>query len=476
MNQWRLHVENFGKIAKATIDVSPFMIFVGKNNSGKSYLMVLLWGILTEAKSLIRKHLKNHPDYKAVVDAIRSSMERNDANGTTMRLGIHEGHQQMLLTMFNTILNSQKDVLLQKVFRHSVSIGKLELSKASYRTLNYEWFSHEDQGELSLAQNSNEKEPIGFIYYEGTEVEENIRNRSDAVIGFVIEDALVKMICEDFYGKTPFVSEEMRKPLYLPASRTGFMHTYRAIVGNLFKSATELVIGANHDASDAGAIIQGAELNLPTVEFLTKLQQRDENAKRQEFYQEELRFLNEEVFQGSVITKDSNQVRFIPRNTDVLLPLHMTSSLVAELAPISLFLGSNYRPRLWIMEEIESHLHSEMQLTVVRLLIRMFNKGNFIWMTTHSDNLAQQINNLITLSQHPMKEQLLAKLGYKEQELFSDLSVIRAYQFETKDGVTEVEQLELGKYGFEMKTFNNTLDRLVRETHLIQNYAGESND
>lgn len=53
MNQrWTLHVKNFGKVKEADIEISPLMLFVGDNNSGKSYLMSLLWGILTVGRNL----------------------------------------------------------------------------------------------------------------------------------------------------------------------------------------------------------------------------------------------------------------------------------------------------------------------------------------------------------------------------------------------------------------------------------------
>ena len=42
---WRLKVSEYGKIGHADIEVAPLTLFVGDNNSGKSYLMSLLWGI-----------------------------------------------------------------------------------------------------------------------------------------------------------------------------------------------------------------------------------------------------------------------------------------------------------------------------------------------------------------------------------------------------------------------------------------------
>ena len=37
---WKLIVEDFGKIKSAEIEVAPLTLFVGDNNSGKSYLLI----------------------------------------------------------------------------------------------------------------------------------------------------------------------------------------------------------------------------------------------------------------------------------------------------------------------------------------------------------------------------------------------------------------------------------------------------
>ena len=53
MNQeWTLHVERIGKIAKADIRIAPLIFFIGDNNSGKSYIMTILWGLLFLGKNL----------------------------------------------------------------------------------------------------------------------------------------------------------------------------------------------------------------------------------------------------------------------------------------------------------------------------------------------------------------------------------------------------------------------------------------
>ncbi|MCB9527343.1 MAG: hypothetical protein H6701_02940 [Myxococcales bacterium] len=42
---WTLKVEDFGRIAAAEVTVKPLTVLVGRNNSGKSYLATLIWGL-----------------------------------------------------------------------------------------------------------------------------------------------------------------------------------------------------------------------------------------------------------------------------------------------------------------------------------------------------------------------------------------------------------------------------------------------
>ena len=43
--RFKLKAVGYGKIKCAEIEAAPLTLFVGDNNSGKSYLMSLLWGI-----------------------------------------------------------------------------------------------------------------------------------------------------------------------------------------------------------------------------------------------------------------------------------------------------------------------------------------------------------------------------------------------------------------------------------------------
>ena len=51
-----IHIKNFGKIDSADIDLSSLVIFVGENNSGKTYVMQLIYGLIDLLRD-IRTHI-----------------------------------------------------------------------------------------------------------------------------------------------------------------------------------------------------------------------------------------------------------------------------------------------------------------------------------------------------------------------------------------------------------------------------------
>ena len=109
----------------------------------------------------------------------------------------------------------------------------------------------------------------------------------------------------------------------------------------------------------------------------------------------------------------------------------------------------------------------------VRLLFKLIHKGKFIWITTHSDSVAQQINNLLLISERYSKE-IYESLSSSEKDLINrdeiiDLKEVALYQFMKTENVTDIKKLTFGKYGYEIDSFNSLLDNLYDETESIQN-------
>ena len=120
-NKWSLCVKNFGKIESAEIEVSPLMIFIGDNNSGKSYLMSLLWGIINGGNILVNdKRAYQLESYKLCVDWYKSLNSKDSVI-------LNKEAQQLIVNWFNEILDKDKVKIIRNTFNKNISIEEISI-------------------------------------------------------------------------------------------------------------------------------------------------------------------------------------------------------------------------------------------------------------------------------------------------------------------------------------------------------------
>ena len=436
--KWTLNIHDFGKIKEAHVEIAPFVLFVGENNSGKSYLVSLLWGLLTQGKFLFPKEVPTSEAYSKCSNLIFENIYNEN-----FELG--SDSWSLIIDWFNVVLKSKKSELIKTVFStDTLSIGQLYLSDFSReKPLSIKWQAKED--------NSFQRISSGADYVRFPINKDNITEIDKYKI---VQYITWKLIMDDlssplFPMTTTMTRRAVGESLYLPAARTGFMLTYKSLTSELMNSwAMDTQIQSR--------------FTLPVVRFLQGLieSKQSERAK----YREVAKFLEENVIDGKIKQKEEvvTNYSYLPKNAKKSLPFYITSSLVVELSPLIIFLNSKVNYRSLIIEEPEAHLHPKMQRIVTQAMARLVNKGLPIWCSTHSDIIFQQINNLIKLHNHKNKEEMMEKLGYKKEDLI-DPKDIKAYQF-IIDKQTVVKPLKLTKEGFEVPTFNESLIALANET------------
>lgn len=458
MLKWKLKVENFGKIKSACIEPSPLMIFLGDNNSGKSYLMSLIWGLMKNYTHIFLKEdnykLESYKNLKEVIDNL---LETNSEYNIDNFFRLYE-------KFLNEILALNKDFLVKNIFNKEIQIDKLEISIvdddiSKYKNLLSKFkdnFSGIRKGVLGL---KNTLYNLLIQYENITKDEENSKFQENN--NYEENLKAVKINIEDFnkfthsYIINYFIFKSMTKgvslksPLFLPASRTGFMLTYKTLLNESINNA----FGSNNE--------QNSRFTKPIIDFLNKFVNlgTENNINNKEIVE----FLEQNLLQGRII-KDQSPIKNIsykPKNMDNDLPLYLTSSLVTEVAPFALFLNDKDYKTVMI-EEPEAHLHLKAQIIMARAISMLVNKNTNVWLTTHSDTFLQQINNLIKLNNHPKKEELLNKFGFKENEIL-DFNDVRVYEFEIKGGQTTVTNIKGSNEGFPTQTFNDVLYKLTNE-------------
>ena len=107
---------------------------------------------------------------------------------------------------------------------------------------------------------------------------------------------------------------------------------------------------------------------------------------------------------------------------------------------------------------------------MARLLARCVHAGLKVLITTHSDYLVKELNNLIMLSRDfDGKEDLLKKLKYDSEDAL-DPDQIRAYVAENGT----LTACRIDKYGMEMPNFDRTIDDINSVTNDISSRIFEA--
>jgi len=136
--------------------------------------------------------------------------------------------------------------------------------------------------------------------------------------------------------------------------------------------------------------------------------------------------------------------------------------------PKLLALLSRKAPIIYI-EEPETHLHPKAVRFVPRLMAYAINRlGKQVCITTHSDILIAQVNNLIAMSANPEGAR---NLGYEPSELLSP-ELIRVYWLKRADEYVEIVKLPVLEDGFDKSMFEEVAKDLFEERgkvlHLLE--------
>ena len=436
MNQrWTLHVENFARIESADIEIAPMMCFIGDNNSGKSYIMALLWGLLYHSWYFLFSDNEVAVEKQKICATWRKEYFEKD-------FIIDDNATQKYLELFNALLDFYKEKIVADIFNQNIPIGKLEVHNLKN---SHDVSLYYSQSEICIKNQKILFEMKGLNYQKWINID------------FAICWSLIMGGITTRYP----IEEATNRPIYLPASRTGLLLVHKLIASK----ATRNIFSINSVEDFQG------RLTAPYVQFLElliKLQNTTEITDERKLSL--IGFLQNEIMHGTIQVKEDNKViRYTPKDSNTELPMSITSSVVTETASLLLLLTTRIPLRLVVIEEPEAHLHPALQKKIAQLLIRFVHNGIPIWITTHSDTILQHFNNMIKLNNRSKeeREELLREFRYNEEDLLSP-EEINLYQFERGDKQTTIQKLQSGKYGFVVPSFNKAIDRLMSEIFAFQ--------
>lgn len=428
----KITVKNFGPIGEAKdIHLSPMTLFVGPSSTGKSYLAVLLYAIvevLRESRPMRIQSKKILKNVESVIKLIavapnepipaeakqKAKVIAKDAFSAWAK-NIGQDWRKKILYCFgeegmNLIGDSKISVILRS-----------------------------DDGAVSLNLMSPQKNsiPDSALLAAGNDFLDSCRANI-----FHLHDSISIRSAADNFFTQPFVNLFRQNTLfdahYLSAIRGGIIQNHRGLI--------DAVMAQAPFAGLAGA--QMTAIPMPGVlsDFMRKLLDLRGNAYSPVPFSLNVNLrltdniitigkqMEDAIMKGDIVVYMSEtgypsfRYKFSRDEEERELSLNNASSMVSELAPVSIFIRYHLgKGDLFIVEEPETNLHPGAQRDISDVLVRLANAGVFVLATTHSDVVLEQISNAVHRSE--IKGKKPVSRGAKNGDVSMDEKDASVYSF-----------------------------------------------
>ena len=433
----KFHIENLGAVHQADIEVKPLTVFVGPNQTGKTWTSYLIGGALSKYNwSKYRDDYANREtseDYPPIEDAIDQLLEEGSTTLDLPRFFEEYGDEYFndLCKVFPTWLNKFMGTNKIEFGQLNVSIELDEVKeKISQAILSREYnlkmgMGKKGEGILNCSKEGN-KPNIYFYTAEDQPVDK-------------ILEKLPKMAIREFIAGNIFMI--IQQSLYL---NTYFFPAERATLVPLLSHVKRRKVDKfGEEYHDNG---KGKELSKPINDLLNIFMDAlEEGAKSQreeviknnpelKKYTDLGLLLQKEILSGEIELPEAeadNEILFkYTKEREITLDMNIVSSMVKDLSSLVIYLLYEASPNdLLIIDEPEMNLHPEAQVKLTEFLAILVNAGINVIITTHTPYIVDHLVNLMKAATIEDKEGIKDKFYLKRTDAFISQDDVSVYLF-----------------------------------------------
>lgn len=450
----KIQIKELGAIKEATIDLDKKLtIFCGPNGTGKTYMAYILYSLTKLNNKSIGLRLEE--------ELIKKLVEGNSAK---IPLEV-----DLIWNFRNKEVKSINDNIWN-LFAIPENKSTEFFAKTEINILETKEEFQEKINKIAI------EETIKF--YDYTFVLKKVSGFNEMTVS--INESLIKN--REFYNfmEIVFLSRLYSIIAFYPITSSTIFPVER---NSIYTFSNELSIRKNDALEHIQAITNKKDFNLfdlvfkrttrypqpirdglEVAEDLDNIQQRNSNE-----YFEYATEIENELLKGKVIITKEGNVEFVSEKAPrIKLSFHQSSSIVKTLASLVIYL--KYRATkndLVIIDEPELNLHPDNQVRLAKVFARLINKGLRLVISTHSDYIIREFNNLIMISSdNPNLSSIKEKSMYRDDE-FLKINDVGAYMFNYKNDKakqTDVKAIKIDQYGFEVSTLDKTIEDLNKRS------------
>lgn len=402
----KLKISNLGPIDSMVIDMSkPFILFAGDNSTGKTYAATYLYTLIKMISFFI--------DSKGLHESqrIENNIEGNlDADELFESLDVFlKNRQDDILKYMN--LNIQTDS-----FKCEIVTSKKEWKEELVRKSVSVWSDFIVKKANSLAFH---------LELQGTG-ESHLSFMQSCLITSLFFDGIIgaKMFTAERSGIYTFSKELSVGRLRNPDERLNARYP-RPIADGL---------------ADAADLANKTKITFDNGTFAAEIEQI--------------------ILHGNLTVSEEGEVLYHV-SEDNELGFNESSSAIKTLAPLVFYLRhSAGQFNLLFVDEPELNLHPKNQILLAKIFVKMINAGLHLVISTHSDYIIREINNMIMADGlNKEGDKIITKMGYDESLCLAQ-DKFAPYLFEKNaKGKVKVTLLEVDRYGFNMPSIDDAINK-----------------
>jgi len=449
----RFKLENLGCLKDVDIELGKLTIICGKNNTGKTYINYAIYGFLSVWDYGIDFNLDNEIEslfQEGIVTIDLSSLENsfiqalnkstNDYSKSLYKVfGVDEDFFKN--AKFNVILNQYKPNYSRQISSDISSQKQKQFLK------------------LIKPENSSILE-ISLLIEDSLGDDKKESTPPPAIIRDVINRILTKAFAVCYFPE-PFLITSERTGVWL-FSRD--MDNRNNHVVELFRKISQL---EPLPLDSINRLIDSLpRYSKPIKDEIDLVRNVDKILKNKSPLLEthpEILNIFKEIVGGEYEVQDEGSIwfSFDQDGSSNKIPLHASSSSVKSLVELNFYIKHLAKPGdLLIIDEPELNLHPANQRKLAKLFTRLMKAGVKLLMTTHSDYLIKEFNNLILLNysfSFQGIEKLMEKYNYTEDDIL-DKNDVKVYISDqntlTPATITDLG-IEVGSFDDEIIEMNN---------------------
>lgn len=466
----KINIENFGPVTKGVVDLKPLTVFIGPNNSGKSYVAMLIHSILSSKNAFGSPSFGFQDDYFPKMflryerDFIKIINQNKDKHCFAIPKSlIKKVHSTLIKDVFSTMLDSSLSYNFGSP-THDLITAKHKTTKITISDFAKLNIQISKKLHISSYASSNRKYTINFLKRDESTTPIQ-HNDDETIISVNKHDRPNSPIYYEAYNIVSLIASDLihtnttPHSFYFPAGRSGILQGHRALAASIIKNAPFGGIESLKIPQLTGIISSFISdiIDMPVMPGpFSKLAQQ----------------LEQELFHGRIqIPHTKNQTpEIIFDSKHGKIPLHRTSSTISEIAPLSLYLkyiiGHN---NLLIIEEPEAHLHPANQLILAKYIMKMIRSGLYVLVTTHSVFLLEQLGKFMLVNK--IKAEDRKKLGFAKNDYLLPEEVAPYLFTRKRDGHHQISLIKTNdEDGIPQQEFIKVSENLYEQSIKIQQY------